>query len=80
MNWNVPLIAIVLFENVPLTALLVSTVNVSPSVRLDWNAAATVKLIVPASAAVPVTFIWLKPVPAAVPLIRPVIVPVANCV
>ena len=74
------MIAIVLFENVPLTALLVSTVNVSPSVRLAWNAVATVKLIVPASAAVPVTFNWLKPVPAVVPLINPVIVPVASCV
>jgi hypothetical protein len=48
----------VLLENVPVTLLAVRTVKVSPNFRLDWNALATVKLIVPANAAAPVTLSW----------------------
>ena len=63
MKWKLVLMEMVVFEKVPVTLLAVSTVKVSPTKRLPWNPAATVKLIVPARAAVPETVIWLKPEP-----------------
>src|SRR5579863_3080830 len=70
----------VVFENVPVTLLAVSTVKVCPAFKLDTNVDATVKFMVPAKDAAPVTFTWLNPVPAAVPPTNPVMVPVASCV